>query len=62
MHYDGMQTYRSEATMFGKQITFRLEKELYEKLEVAAKKQMRSVGGLIRLLLTKAVSDEKHLK
>ena len=57
-----MQTYRSEATMFGKQITFRLEKELYEKLEVAAKKQMRSVGGLIRLLLTKAVSDEKHLK
>jgi len=47
--------------MFGKQMTFRLEKELYEKLEDAAKKQMRSVGGLIRLLLTRAVNEKKHL-
>ena len=46
--------------MFSKQITFRLEKELYDKLEKSAKKQMRSVGGLIRLLLTKAVREDNH--
>lgn len=38
--------------MYGKQITFRLEKELYRKLEKVAAKDMRSVGGLIRLILS----------
>jgi hypothetical protein len=38
--------------MYGKQITFRLEKELYRKLEKVAVKDMRSIGGLIRLILS----------
>ena len=37
--------------MYGKQITFRLEENLYRKLEKVAGKEMRSVGGLIRLIL-----------
>ena len=38
--------------MYGKQITFRLDKSLYRKLEKVAKTQMRSIGGVIRLILT----------
>ena len=38
--------------MYGKQITFRLEKELYRKLEKIAVEDMRSVGGLIRRILS----------
>ena len=43
--------------MFGKQITFRLEENLYRKLEKVAGKEMRSVGGLIRLIL---IENIKH--
>ena len=37
--------------MYGKQITFRLDKKLYRKLEKVAKIQMRSIGGVIRLII-----------
>ena len=37
--------------MYGKQITFRLDNKLYRKLEKVAKIQMRSIGGVIRLII-----------
>ena len=38
--------------MYGKQVTIRIDEKLYRSLEKEAKKQMRSVSGLIRLILT----------
>ena len=37
--------------MYAEQITFRLEKELLNALERAARQQLRSVSGMIRVIL-----------
>lgn len=37
--------------MYGKQTTLRMKKELYDKLEQMARRHMRSVSDMIRLIL-----------
>ena len=41
--------------MYSKQITFRIDKQLYQKLEKLAKIQMRSIGSVIRLIIAKNI-------
>ena len=43
--------------MYGKQITFRLDNKLYRKLEKVAKIQMRSIGGVIRLIIANNIKN-----
>jgi len=39
--------------MYAKQVTIRLDDNLYRRLEKEAGRQMRSVAGLVRLILHK---------
>jgi len=45
--------------MFKKQITIRIDGKMYKQPEKKAKEQLRSVSGLIRLILTKDL-EESH--
>ncbi len=38
--------------MYRKQVTIRIDEKMYRVLEKEAKKQMRSVSGLIRLIIS----------
>lgn len=41
--------------MYGKQITFRLDPALLERLENTARKQMRSVSGMLRMIVAENI-------
>ena len=43
--------------MYEKQITFRLDTKLYRRLEKAAETQMRSIGGIIRLIISENIKQ-----
>ena len=49
----GVKESRRRSIMLEKQITIRVDEKLYRSLEKDAKKRMRSVSSLIRLILTK---------
>ena len=44
--------------MYTKQVTIRLDGKLYRRLEKEAGKQMRSVAGLVRLILHRNLKKE----
>ena len=46
--------------MYGKQTTLRMKKELYDKLEQMARRHMRSVSDMIRLILAENVDKYKR--
>ena len=41
--------------MYAKQITFRLDPALLDRLEKAARKQMRSVSGMLRMIVAENI-------
>jgi len=41
--------------MYAKQITFRLDPALLERLEKTARKQMRSVSGMLRMIVAENI-------
>ena len=47
-------------SMYGKQTTLRMRKDLYAKLESIARQHMRSVSDMIRLILTENLEKYKH--
>jgi hypothetical protein len=47
-------------SMYGRQTTLRMNKELYDKLEKTAREHMRSVSDMIRLILTENLEKYKR--
>lgn len=46
--------------MYEKQVTIRIDDNLYRLLEEEAGKQMRSIAGLVRLILAKKLETGKR--
>ena len=58
----GVKEFRWRLIMLEKQVTFRIDKKIHRLLEKEAQRQMRSLGSLIRLILTENITDHKEDK